>query len=202
MILRCSSLLMTTCDRRRSHGVGMGARGERSTNRLPNSDACRNRRLLESACCTSNIGVPSISGLRANSGQAQDHSRRMNGNSNRLSRASSGAGVFDHLSAGIAHRRPPVCKSLPGCLTRFTLCHSALEYPGQQLVRVYAVRRLSGCVCLPWHTLGTTGVFVRRSVAFEWRLAAQSELLRSTDFRSVALEDSGKNALNLAAQPF
>jgi hypothetical protein len=67
----------------------------------------------------------------------------------------------------VSNRRPLVCKSLPGRTTRFTRCHSALKCPGQRLVRVYTVRRLSGCVCLSWHILGATGV---------WPLGARSHL--------------------------
>ena len=61
--------------------------------------------------------------------------------------------------AEISKRRPLVCKSEPDCLPRFMRSHSVFKCAGQRLVRVHGVQRVSGCVCLSWHTLGTTGVW-------------------------------------------
>jgi hypothetical protein len=59
----------------------------------------------------------------------------------------------------VSNRRPLVCKTEPDCLPRFMRCHSVFKCAGQRLVRVHCVHRVSGCFCLSWHTLGTTGVW-------------------------------------------
>jgi hypothetical protein len=65
-----------------------------------------------------------------------------------------------------------VCKSEPDCLPRLTRCHKVVECPAQRLVASHSVHGLSGCVCLSWHTLGTTG----------FRYSADGQRLRDVGF--------------------
>jgi hypothetical protein len=58
----------------------------------------------------------------------------------------------------VSNRRPLMCKAEPERPRRRARRHSILEFPAQGLVASHSVHGLSDCVCLSWHTLGTTGL--------------------------------------------